>query len=40
MTTPIAPATTTSPTTNAVLVLSTNNAASKPMIIDFDGEFI
>ena len=40
ITTPSAPATTTSPATNAVLVLSTKNAANKPMVIDWDGEFI
>ena len=32
------PITTTSPTTNAVLVLSTYNAANKPMIVDFNGK--
>ena len=40
MTTATAPATTTSPATNAVLVLSTRNTANKPMVIDWDGEFI
>ena len=40
VTTPTAPATTTSPATNAVLVLSTSNAANKPMVIDWDGELI
>ena len=40
MTTATAPATTTSPATNAVLVLSTYNSANKPMVIDWDGEFI
>ena len=39
MTTPTVPPTTTSPATNAVLVLSTSNAANKPMVIDWDGEF-
>ena len=34
------PATTTSPTTNAVLVLSTSTGSNKPMVIDWDGEFI
>ena len=37
MTTVTVPATTTSPATNAVLVLSTYNAANKPMVIDWDG---
>ena len=35
-----APTTTTLPTSNAVLVLSTNNAPNKPMVIDWDGKFI
>ena len=35
-----APATTTSPATNAVLVLSTLNSSNKPMVIDWDGELI
>ena len=39
MTTSTAPATTTSPATNAVLVLSTRHVANKPMVISFDGEF-
>ena len=30
----------TAPTTNAILVLSTSNAANKPMVIDWDGEFV
>ena len=38
VTTTSLPETTTSPTANAVLVLSTNNAANKPMIVDFDGK--
>ena len=37
MTTVTVPATTTSPATNAVLVLSTYNAANKPMVVDWDG---
>ena len=40
VTTPTAPTTTASPATNAVLVLSTSNAANKPMVIDWDGEFV
>ena len=38
MTTTSLPETTTSPTANAVLVLSTQNGANKPMIVDFDGK--
>ena len=38
VTTTSLPETTTSPTANAVLVLSTKNAANKPMIVDFDGK--
>ena len=33
------PATTTSPTGNAVLVLSTANANNKPFIVDFNGKY-
>ena len=40
MTTATVPATTTSPATNAVLVLSTYNAANKPMVIDLDGKLL
>ena len=40
MTTSTAPATTTSPATNAVLVLSTQYDDTKPMVIDWEGEFI
>ena len=40
LTTTTVPATTTSPATNAVLVLSTLEAENKPMVIDWDGEFI
>ena len=40
VTTATSPSTTTSPATNAVLVLSTTNSANKPMVIDWDGEFI
>ena len=40
MTTATVPATTTSPATNAVLVLSTINAANKPMVIDWDGKLL
>ena len=40
VTTSTAPATTTSPATNAVLVLSTFYSTNKPMVIDWDGEFI
>ena len=39
MTTATVPSTTTSPTGNAVLVLSTYNANNKPMIVDFNGKF-
>ena len=39
VTTPTVPATTISPASNAVLVLSTWNVANKPMVIDWDGEF-
>ena len=39
MTTATVPATTTSPTGNAVLVLSTNRSSNKPMIVDFEGKF-
>ena len=38
-TTATAPATTTSPTGNAVLVLSTRQSANKPMIVDFNGKY-
>ena len=38
MTTTSLPETTTSPTANAVLVLSTRDATNKPMIVDFDGK--
>ena len=34
------PATTTSPTANAVLVLSTGNASNKPMIVNFNGKSV
>ena len=37
LTTATVPATTTSPTSNAVLVLSTRNSNNKPMIVDFEG---
>ena len=37
VTTATVPATTTSPTGNAVLVLSTGTSANKPMIVDFNG---
>ena len=33
-------ATTISPTTNAVLVLSTRYGSNKPMVIDWDGKLI
>ena len=39
MTTSTAPATTTPPATNVVLLLSTYNSANKPMVIDWDGKF-
>ena len=39
VTTATVPATTTSPTGNAVLVLSTYNGNNKPMIVDFNGKF-
>ena len=38
MTTSTAPASTTSPSINAVLVLSSEHVANKPMVIDLDGE--
>ena len=40
VTTATTPATTTSPITNAILVLSTSNAANKPMVIEWDGKRI
>ena len=40
ITTVTVPATTTSPTTNAVLVLSTRNAANKPIFIDWEGKLL
>ena len=39
MTTATVPATTTSPTGNAVLVLSTWNSNNKPFILDFNGKY-
>ena len=39
MTTATVPATTTSPTGNAVLVLNTYNSNNKPFIVDFNGKF-
>ena len=39
MTTATVPATTTSPTGKAVLVLSTYYSSNKPMIVDFEGKF-
>ena len=38
VTTSTAAATTASPVTNAVLVLSTRNAANKPMVVGWDGK--
>ena len=38
VTTTSLPDPTTSPTANAVLVLSTWNAANKPMVVDFEGK--
>ena len=32
------PETTTQPSVNAVLVLSTRDSTNKPMIVDFDGK--
>ena len=40
VTTQSQPDTTTSPTANAVLILSTTNANNMPMIVDFDGQWI
>ena len=39
MTTATVPATTTSPTGNAVLVLNTYKSNNKPFIVDFNGKF-
>ena len=40
VTKPSQPDTTTSPTTNAILILNTVNSANVPMIVDFEGQFI
>ena len=40
ITTSTATGTTTSPTVNAVLVLSTYNSNNKPMLVDFKGKYI
>ena len=40
VTTPTTPAKTTSPATNAVLVLGTRDPANKPMVIDWNGKFL
>ena len=39
MTTATFPSTTTSPTGNAVLVLSTSSSNNKPFIVDFNGKY-
>ena len=39
ITTQTAPTTTTSPSANGVLMLSTKQSSNKPMIIDFNGWF-